>query len=541
MFLLLLLVLFFCYRKMLDLSQNSFQLLSTDTFRDIVKVETLNLSYNSLAHLNLKTFVPIKKYLCHIYLDHNELSEMETSRLSFVLSIINKIETLQLSNNKLIFVPNLVKLTRLQTLRLENNQIESLLDPYSNERLLPTSLIELNLQNNRLTMINAQSFGHLKNMKYFKLANNYISAISESMFTRLVKLVHLDLSQNNIRHIPSRIFYTLANLKYLDLSAQRVSLTRIDEYAFDRDDNSNSIDIVNLSKNDISSIHGRAFCSRNLKEPFVNIEMINLSDNLLSELNVCIIEQLAIGYKKKFDPQNGQQNEPFEISYVNESDKPKPKLIFQTQNNNNKKRKRKKKFIDCSCHVMWSAQLAEIEGDCKRINTNLYEKMSTFNCEDNKIDNTTTTTTTTVKMFNNDPKLPTNNNLNEIKDYCLSFGSFDCSKLPQVSAKVTDIPSFLDELNDNSLFNYDYGYLAQVQTEEYIDDTTTTTPSPPTTTPILTPSTNILFSDQYYNDNDHVYKKMNETEQEESSNRASSFGSIKYQVAITFLLLLTLL
>ena len=165
------------------------------------------------------------------------------------------------------------------------------------ECLLPTSLVELHLQHNKLQTINKNSFHRLKNLKYLNLAFNHISEISEESFKYLINLRELNLRNNHLKHIPSKIFYTLVNLNYLDLSSQKARLEKINNYAFDRISNKNTISFIDLTNNYIKSIDNLAFCSLN-KNHHVNIKRIDLQENNLKKINSCVMRQLANGYPK---------------------------------------------------------------------------------------------------------------------------------------------------------------------------------------------------------------------------------------------------
>lgn len=268
--------------------------MSEDAFKDVIKLESLDMSVNKLADLNEKTFVPVQNSLMHLKINENTLGEMMPGKLEKVLNGLNQLRTLHLRSNDLKSLPDLSQLDQLDELALQSNQIETLND---NKQLLPSSLIDLNVGQNRIKQLTANTLSNLVNLKYLNLESNQISSISEDAFTHLTKLVQIHLAKNYLKQIPPHVFYTLIELQRLDLSAQNQMLKEIDDYAFDRRSNSNQITKIDLSKNRISSISSKAFCSRNRSHPYVNIKELDLALNPINGLKSCVLRQMAMGFK----------------------------------------------------------------------------------------------------------------------------------------------------------------------------------------------------------------------------------------------------
>lgn len=218
-----------------------------------MKLEVLDLSQNKINSLSEGTFQPVAASLIQLKLSHNKLSEIDSSQLSHVLSALVNLKTLILRHNELTKLPSLSDLSRLEEVNLASNQLESLLSE-SGRPLLPGSISDLNLENNRLKHIKSNTFAGLSNLKYLSLENNQIMQIDEQSFAHLTRLSTLNLGKNYLKHIPSHIFVTLVNLDRLDLSAQNSMLKEIEDFAFDRSSNTQIIRRIDLSRNRIGNI-----------------------------------------------------------------------------------------------------------------------------------------------------------------------------------------------------------------------------------------------------------------------------------------------
>lgn len=236
-----------------DFSKNSIKSLSPNVFRGIQKLEVLDLSENQINSLSEETFQPVAASLFQLKLNHNQLSQIDTAKLSQVLSALVNLKTLTLRHNELVKLPDLTALSRVEEINLAHNQLESVLDEESGSRRLPSSITDLNLESNRIKHIKANTFAGLSNLKYLNLENNQIAQIDEQAFSHLTRLTTLNLGKNYLKHIPSHILVTLVNLDRLDLSAQNSMLKEIDDYAFDRSSNTQIIRRIDLSKNRIGN------------------------------------------------------------------------------------------------------------------------------------------------------------------------------------------------------------------------------------------------------------------------------------------------
>jgi Leucine-rich repeat (LRR) protein len=368
----------------INLAHNRIARISPDAFRDIARLIHLDMSSNRLRTLYLNLFYTCETSLRTLKLSDNLLGDMETTRFSIVFAKLKALRELDLSNNRLVYLPNLRRLSQLTQLNLANNLIESLVDADTLENMLPAGLLELSLQKNSLKQISENWFEELVSLRVLNLQSNEISVIEENSFNNLVNLTFIDLSGNFLKHIPSKLLFHLVNLEQLDLSSQSQRITYIADYAFDRESNKKPIKKVILSNNSIETLSSRAFCSRSWLKPYANVKEIDLNGNALRELNACLVRQLAKGYA-----------EPVFTSKL----RVYSKLILNTNRND--------QLLECTCDVTRANKLLDLDGFCRRRDgTSTY--LNQYDCGDYTIANA-----------------------NQVHKYCANKMEYDCSLATQ--------------------------------------------------------------------------------------------------------------
>ena len=366
----------------LDLSRNQIFKLSPEMFRDIKRLETLDLRQNQLKFLSVRVFEPIKACLSTLSLDENSLYDMQTSMLSRVFADFPGLRHLHLSKNRLVHIPNLTRLN-LTRLSLASNSIDSLIDPDSYLSLLPESLVYLDLESNRIKHVNDFSLANLARLEELNLASNRIGAFAENSFANLKSLRVLNLRQNNMMHIPSRIFYSLVNLEDLDFSRQGQAIKQIADYALDRQSNVNAIRRVDLSGNRIQSIQNRAFCSKNYARPYANVREIDIGFNSIQKVNACIMRQLTKGSRARV-------------------------TVKLTQS------------VECDCEVTRIGKLLDLHGSCQIAGANSTVVAKNYDCG------------------MGDPSI---RNLNLIHAHCAKLTQYECAMSPDLDFNHVDMPT----------------------------------------------------------------------------------------------------
>lgn len=148
-----------------------------------------------------------------------DLSRLKLNSLDGLADIpdIQNITQLDLKDNRLTLISNdaFYAVPQLKSLNLENNSIAKL-EPLAFNRL--TNLEKLKLNDNKLTQLTV-AFGQLKNLRKLDLSSNMIIQISSHAFRDQKNLIKLDLSNNDLMFVELDVFKPLKNLEYLDISA----------------------------------------------------------------------------------------------------------------------------------------------------------------------------------------------------------------------------------------------------------------------------------------------------------------------------------
>ncbi|XP_072454830.1 leucine-rich repeats and immunoglobulin-like domains protein 1 isoform X3 [Notamacropus eugenii] len=251
---------------------------------------TLNLSNNKLTDVNPAAFENLVK-LQEVHLNNNELTVIPSlgTASSRILSLYlhlgsNRISTLE---------PGAFdSLSRsLLTLRLNKNRITQL--PAKAFKL--PRLTQLELNRNRIRLIEGLTFQGLDNLDVLKLQRNNISQLTDGAFWGLSKMQVLHLEYNSLTEVNSGSLYGLTALHQLHLSNNAISrinrdgwrfcqklhelilsfnnLTRLDEEILA---DLSTLQILRLNHNSISHIAEGAF--KGLK----NLRVLDLNHNEIS-------------------------------------------------------------------------------------------------------------------------------------------------------------------------------------------------------------------------------------------------------------------
>ncbi|XP_072928437.1 leucine-rich repeats and immunoglobulin-like domains protein 1 isoform X1 [Hemitrygon akajei] len=233
----------------------------------------LSLSYNKLAAINPTAFTELPN-LREVWLDHNELTTIPDMGLASAhlvvlylhhnkirsieanhLKLYESLETLDLTYNEITEIQNncFPQHLKIKDLYLGNNRI-SIMEPgifdnlsstlqvlrLSKNRIshLPVKvfklphLVQLELNRNRIRLIDGLTFHGLDNLEVLKLQRNNISKLMDGAFWGLAKMQVLHLDNNTLNEVTSGWLYGLSSLQQLFLSYNSISRINPDAWGF---------------------------------------------------------------------------------------------------------------------------------------------------------------------------------------------------------------------------------------------------------------------------------------------------------------------
>ncbi|XP_037957257.1 thyrotropin receptor isoform X2 [Teleopsis dalmanni] len=138
---------------------------------------------------------------------------------------------------------------------------------------LPNDVVVLDLGNNNITNLDANSFFMVPSLEELTLSDNSIATIDQNAFYGLGKLKRLSLQNCGLKSLPANSFQGLTNLISLNLGSNL--LTIINDEDFPRMPN---LIVLLLKRNQIMKISSGAFTN------LTALKVLELDDNLISRL-----------------------------------------------------------------------------------------------------------------------------------------------------------------------------------------------------------------------------------------------------------------
>lgn len=218
------------------LLENTFALLRNTS------ITTLNMRSNKIQTLPDRVFSGLNKLL---RLDLTSCEIQQTSAASF--HGLDKLTILILNKNKLTSVP----------------------------KNLPSTLINLYLDDNQLKGVPNMAFKNLAYLQELRLRYNSILTMEQDSFFGLVTLNKLSLYDNNIATLPGKVFDPLVRLISLDLEKNNLASV---QYTKDRFASLQALQYLNLANNKMSYIQSDVF------KYTVSLRYLHLEHNLLGDL-----------------------------------------------------------------------------------------------------------------------------------------------------------------------------------------------------------------------------------------------------------------
>ncbi|XP_045191888.2 slit homolog 3 protein-like [Mercenaria mercenaria] len=207
------------YLQELRIRYNKIQTLEEDSFLGLLQLNKLSLYNNFIATLPGKVFDPLVR-LISLDLENNNLASIQNSKGRF--SSFGSLVYLNLANNKMTYIqPDIFQYTlSMKYLHLENNLLGDLLSGDFGGGLFKglVKLEELNLMNNRLVAIPDPSFQDLTSLVFLNLTNNKITGWGSNLFKATQNLQVLDLTNNLVATLKKENLQDFTAMKSLNLT-----------------------------------------------------------------------------------------------------------------------------------------------------------------------------------------------------------------------------------------------------------------------------------------------------------------------------------
>ncbi|XP_035614423.1 transforming growth factor beta activator LRRC33 isoform X1 [Oncorhynchus keta] len=261
----------------LDLQRNMlFEIV--DAFDHLHKLQRLNLAFNHLA--------------CLMDFDMTQLVVLNASHNNIEWFIANQdlqetfqLETLDLTNNNLLFFPFLPIQSRLRNLHLSQNRVsfyEHLADTagYPN---WTNSVQFFNLRGN-VTNVTAQLWdeslhGDISSLDLLDLSGNQVGYFPQGFISKMPSLVRLRMQTNCLEVLNLTLEKLPGTLYELDVSNNRLTELHADQGSLSE---LGKLSYLNLSQNDLQSLPPRLFSS------LTSISSVDISFN---RIGICPLEE----------------------------------------------------------------------------------------------------------------------------------------------------------------------------------------------------------------------------------------------------------
>ncbi|XP_036387599.1 leucine-rich repeats and immunoglobulin-like domains protein 1 isoform X2 [Megalops cyprinoides] len=205
----------------LYLHHNKIRSVDGQQLKDLISLETLDLSNNDISEIRSQCF-PASLRIKDLYLGSNKISHLESGAFQ---NLSPTLQVLRLSRNRITQLPvKAFQLPKLTQLELNRNRLR-LIEGLTFQGL--SSLEVLKLQRNNISKLTDGAFWGLAKMKVLHLDFNSLTEVNSGSLYGLSALLQLFLSNNSISHINPDGWRFCQRLRELNLSYN--NLTRLDE------------------------------------------------------------------------------------------------------------------------------------------------------------------------------------------------------------------------------------------------------------------------------------------------------------------------
>ncbi|KAM9098801.1 asporin [Sarcophilus harrisii] len=212
--------------RLIDLQNNKIKEIKENDFKGLTSLYGLMLNNNKLTKIHPKAFLPVKK-LRRLYLSHNLLTEIP-------INLPKSLAELRIHDNKVkkIQKETFKGMNALHVLEMSANPLENDgIDPAAFEGVtvfhiriadakltsvpkgLPSSLLELHLDDNKISTVELEDFKRYKDLQRLGLGNNKIKDIENGSLANIPHVREIHLEKNKLKKVPPG----LQDLKYLQV------------------------------------------------------------------------------------------------------------------------------------------------------------------------------------------------------------------------------------------------------------------------------------------------------------------------------------
>ncbi|KFV88068.1 Asporin, partial [Struthio camelus australis] len=212
--------------RMIDLQNNKIREVKENDLQGLTSLYALALNNNKITKIHPKAFQPTKK-LRRLYLSHNQLTEIPVNlpislaELRIHANKVKKIHkeafkgmkslhVLEMSANPLNndgIEPGAFEGVNIYHIRIAEAKLTSV------PKELPSSLLELHLDDNKITAIELEDFNRYKDLQRLGLGNNKIKDVENGSFANIPRIREIHLEKNKLKKVPPG----LPDLKYLQV------------------------------------------------------------------------------------------------------------------------------------------------------------------------------------------------------------------------------------------------------------------------------------------------------------------------------------
>ncbi|XP_035224084.1 protein toll-like isoform X2 [Stegodyphus dumicola] len=271
--------------KELDLSQNKLNSITETLFGTLHALKILDLSFNSIGNISkdaLKGFPNLETF----NLSNNELNSINNSLFQFS----PRLKSIDLSFNNIKHLP--------ETLFHSLNSLENILCSNCNIQAIDKDLFLNNMNllyvvfgSNKIEVLPSDLFRRQKFLEYVDLGSNKISEVYNDTFWNKSNLRGLNISRNNLKLLNADLFVGSPNIHLLNVSGNKLEILKDNIIA-----NMNDLEKFDLSYNKIK------YVELGIKSE-VRLRNIWLSHNFIKEIkidwrNLVFLEKFNMDYNE---------------------------------------------------------------------------------------------------------------------------------------------------------------------------------------------------------------------------------------------------